>query len=58
MRLLTVRNSAGHIQETWKNLSYPKFAQATLAALANTIRYSKEYVSISSILKTIGKISY
>jgi hypothetical protein len=54
-----VRNPAGHIQETWKSLSNPdtapKYGRETLAALANTIRHSKKYVSTSSIFKTVRK---
>jgi len=54
-----VRNPNGHIQETWKSLSNPsyapKYGRETLAALANTIRHSKKYVSTSSIFKTVRK---
>jgi len=55
-----VRNPAGHIQETWKSLSNPssyapKYARETLAALANTIKRSKEYVGASKIFKTVRK---
>jgi hypothetical protein len=53
------RNPTGHIQETWKSLSNPnyapKYGRETLAALANTIKHSKEYVSTSRIFKTVQK---
>jgi hypothetical protein len=51
-----VRNPTGHIQETWRSLSNPdtapKYGRETLAALANTIRHSNEYISTSKIFKT------
>jgi AAA+ ATPase superfamily predicted ATPase len=55
-----VRNPTGHIQETWASLSNPsryapRYAREALAALANTIRHSKEYVSASKIFKTVLK---
>ena len=54
-----VRSPTGHIQETWKSLSNPnyapKYGRETLAALANTIKQSKEYVSTSKIFKTVRK---
>ncbi|MEN8216001.1 MAG: SUMF1/EgtB/PvdO family nonheme iron enzyme [Pseudomonadota bacterium] len=54
-----VRSPTGHIQETWRSLSNPdtapKYGRETLAALANTIRHSKKYVSTSSIFKTVRK---
>jgi hypothetical protein len=52
-----VRNPTGHIQETWRSLSNPehaqKYARHTLAALANTIQNTHEYVSTAEILKTV-----
>jgi archaellum biogenesis ATPase FlaH len=54
-----VRHPTGHIQETWKSFSNqdsaPKYRRETLAALAHTIRHSKEYVSSSKIFKTVRK---
>jgi hypothetical protein len=54
-----VRNPNGHIQETWRSFSNPntapKYGRETLAALANTIRHSNEYISTSKILKTAVK---
>jgi len=54
-----VRSPTGHIQETWRSLSNPdtapKYGRETLAALANTIRHSNEYISTSKIFKTVRK---
>ena len=54
-----VRNPTGHIQETWKSFAdpnyAPKYGRETLAALANTIRDSDEYVSSDDIFKTVTK---
>jgi len=52
-----VRNPTGHVQETWRRLSNPKYApqyaRHTLAALANSIKKPDEYVSTADILTTI-----
>lgn len=52
-----VRNPTGHVQETWRRLSNPKYApqyaRHTLAALANSIQKPDEYVSTAEILSTI-----